>query len=317
MLRSVLSFRRFVALPAAVQPFAVLLRQFSTSSTDGATAASSASSSSTSQDETTHFGFKTVPKTEKAKLVGEVFHRVASSYDVMNDLMSVGIHRVWKEQFVGMLYPTPGMQVLDVAGGTGDIAFRVYESMRSLSPAPALSLSEPPTSKIIVSDINPSMLAVGKDRAIARGYLDKDGNKAQHGIDMEFIVGDAQKLPFADNSFDAYTIAFGLRNVTQTDLALKEALRVLRKGGRFMCLEFSHVHPLLQPAYDAYSFNVIPALGQVVANDRDSYQYLVESIRNFPNQEDLATLMRDVGFKGVTYTNFSFGIAAVHSGFKL
>jgi len=295
---------------------------------------------------TTHFGFQTVPAQQKQHMVADVFHRVANNYDLMNDLMSAGVHRVWKDFFMAKLRPTPGMALLDVAGGTGDIAFRFVESVKSTSPFPALSSPQSSTlSPVVVCDINASMLRVGQERARQLGYINSDvplydpsgiaaaataspdappfqktvlPTQALLTQPMNFVVGDAQELPFEDNSFDAYTIAFGLRNVTDIDKALREARRVLKKGGRFLCLEFSQLNnPLLQAAYDAYSFNVIPMIGQMVVNDRASYQYLVESIRRFPEQNLLCDMMREAGFKGVGYTDYTFGVCAVHSGYKL
>lgn len=286
-------------------------------------------------DETTHFGFQTVASADKAKMVGEVFNRVAQNYDVMNDLMSAGIHRLWKEQFINNLNPQQGMKLLDVAGGTGDIAFRFLEYTKSKSTPPAFAglLSPNRSSSVVVCDINPNMLNVGAERARKFGYVPA---KAEHITpvhylgdsriqsllssenQIEFVEGDAMNLPFPDNSFDAYTIAFGLRNVTDTNKALREARRVLKRGGRFMCLEFSHLeNALFQQLYDTYSFNVIPALGELVAKDRDAYQYLVESIRRFPTQPQLVEMMKEAGFGSVKYTNMSLGIVAMHSGFKL
>ena len=263
---------------------------------------------------TTHFGYRQVAVEEKHRLVGRVFDNVAGSYDLMNDLMSAGVHRLWKHQFVSALNPQPGMQVLDVAGGTGDIAFGILEALRTanLNSSALEPFPEADKSRVIVCDINPSMLQVGRRRAEERGFLGKEA--------LHFTVGDAQSLPFDSNSFDAYTIAFGLRNVTDIDIALQEAFRVLKPGGRFLCLEFSTLaHPLLQQVYDLYSFNVIPWLGQVCVNDRESYQYLVESIRKFPNQEQLKVKIAQASFDSslITFTNFSFGICAMHSAFKL
>lgn len=355
-------------------------------------------SSSAHIDRTTHFGYKDVPIDEKKERVGEVFTRVAEKYDLMNDVMSGGMHRVWKHEFLRMMNPQPGIAHLDVAGGTGDIAFGSLEMLQQpslreapfslpdpsqLLPAPLQALlpslphnplspflpssaglpklhqqhthtpaSAPPTasthehpdhphssssdagahahnqhlqqdqrgeheqtsklSAITVCDINPDMLGVGEKRAFDRGYLD-DGN-----VSMRFVEGDAEVLPFEDESFDVYTIAFGLRNVTRIDVALKDAYRVLKPGGRFMCLEFSKVDNfVLQKVYDSYSFNVIPAMGELVAQDKDSYEYLVESIRKFPQQEQLMRMMHEAGFRCNTYKNMTFGVVCVHSGFKL
>lgn len=253
----------------------------------------------------THFGFTSVPEGSKKPKVAEVFHRVANNYDLMNDVMSAGTHRLWKSQFISMLKPQPGLKLLDMAGGTGDISFGVIDAIRAHSGSTEQS-------SVTVSDINPSMLRVGEERAKDRGYF------AVPNVDVEFVVADAEQLPFEDQSFDAYTIAFGLRNVTNIDLALREAHRVLKPGGRFMCLEFSKVeNPLLATVYDAYSFNIIPTMGELVSSDRASYQYLVESIRRFPSQSDLVDKMKDAGFRCASYTNMTGGVVAVHSGFKI
>ncbi len=242
---------------------------------------------------TTHFGFKTVAEDEKSNLVRAVFDSVAPSYDLMNDLMSLGIHRLWKSEFVNMLKPRPGMTLLDVAGGTGDIAFRALDKGAG---------------HVVVCDINREMLSVGRDRAMDRGLVEG----------LSWVVGDAEKLPIEEASVDAYTIAFGLRNVTHIDQALAEARRVLRPGGRFMCLEFSRVVvPLLDRIYDTYSFSVLPWLGDVVAKDAPAYQYLAESIRRFPPQEELAGMMAEAGLSRPAWRNFTGGIAAVHSGWRL
>ncbi|MCT4682324.1 MAG: bifunctional demethylmenaquinone methyltransferase/2-methoxy-6-polyprenyl-1,4-benzoquinol methylase UbiE [Roseicyclus sp.] len=243
---------------------------------------------------TTHFGYQEVDETEKAGLVHGVFTNVASKYDIMNDVMSVGIHRVWKDAMMDWLAPRDGQRLLDVAGGTGDVAFRF------LKRAPGASAT--------VLDMTESMLIEGQKRAEAAQMADK----------LEWIVGDAMALPFEDNSFDRYTISFGIRNVTRIPDALSEAFRVLRPGGRLMVLEFSQIpNDGLQKLYDLYSFNVIPRMGQVIAGDRDSYQYLVESIRRFPDQETFATMIRTAGFEQVSYRNLSLGIAALHSGWKI
>ena len=242
----------------------------------------------------THFGFRTVAEEDKAGLVHGVFSRVASRYDVMNDLMSAGVHRVWKTAMMDWLAPRDGQHLLDVAGGTGDIAFRFLERA--------------PGARVTVCDMTESMLVEGRKRAEA-------GKLAER---LAWVTGDAMALPFADNSFDRYTISFGIRNVTRIPDALAEARRVLRPGGRLVVLEFSQIPvPMLQWMYDRYSFNVIPVMGQVVANDRDSYQYLVESIRKFPDQETFAELIRQAGFGRVQWRNLSMGIAALHSGWKL
>ena len=242
----------------------------------------------------THFGFKTVAEEDKAGLVHGVFSSVASRYDVMNDLMSVGIHRVWKNAMMDWLAPRNGQRLLDVAGGTGDIAFRF--------------LQRAPGAEVTVCDMTESMLVEGRERAEAGKYADR----------LAWVTGDAMALPFPDNSFDRYTISFGIRNVTRVPDALAEAYRVLRPGGRLVVLEFSQMPvPAMQWAYDRYSFNVIPAMGKAVTGDRDSYQYLVESIRKFPDQETFATMIREAGFGRVQWRNLSMGIAALHSGWKL
>ena len=245
-------------------------------------------------DGTTHFGFQTVPEAEKAGMVHGVFTRVANRYDIMNDLMSGGVHRLWKDAMMDWLAPRPGQRLLDVAGGTGDVAFRF--------------LKRAPGSSAVVLDMTESMLVEGRKRAEADRMADR----------LDWVVGDAMALPLPSNSFDVYTISFGIRNVTRIADALKEAYRVLRPGGRLMVLEFSRIpNDLMQWLYDRYSFNVIPVMGQIVANDRDSYQYLVESIRKFPDQESFATMIRQAGFAQVKYRNLTMGIAALHSGWKI
>ncbi|MGF1444755.1 MAG: bifunctional demethylmenaquinone methyltransferase/2-methoxy-6-polyprenyl-1,4-benzoquinol methylase UbiE [Pikeienuella sp.] len=241
----------------------------------------------------THFGYETIPEAEKAARVRGVFSSVAARYDLMNDLMSGGVHRLWKEAMVAWLGPRPGMRLLDLAGGTGDIAFRV--------------VARAPGAEVTVCDLTQEMLDEGARRAEARGI---------GGV--SWVQGDAMALPFADRSFDAVTIAFGIRNVTRPEQALSEAYRVLRPGGRFLCLEFSHVAPeALARAYDAYSFSVIPALGQAVTGDRASYQYLVESIRRFPDQVRFAEMIEAAGFSRVSCRNLSFGVAALHAGWRV
>ncbi|MDB5478658.1 MAG: Ubiquinone/menaquinone biosynthesis methyltransferase UbiE [Alphaproteobacteria bacterium] len=240
------------------------------------------------------FGYQEVDATEKTARVRDVFSKVAGKYDVMNDFMSVGVHRLWKRQFVRRINPRAAHKILDVAGGTGDISFLVYDTSGGAD--------------ITVSDINPEMLQVGQARAADHGLVGK----------LRWAEANAETLPFEDNSFDIYTIAFGLRNVTHIDQALREAFRVLKPGGKFYCLEFSK--PVIAPLrkfYDAYSFNVIPKLGEIVAKDRDSYQYLVESIRQFPHQQGLKIRLEDAGFKNVTFENLSAGIAAIHCGVKI
>jgi demethylmenaquinone methyltransferase/2-methoxy-6-polyprenyl-1,4-benzoquinol methylase len=255
--------------------------------------------------DSTDFGFRTVPTGDKKTLVRGVFDSVARRYDLMNDLMSGGVHRLWKAALIDWLNPRPGQHLLDVAGGTGDIAFRFLERTRPRNVAPG---DTPPAARVSVCDINENMVSVGRDRAIDRGLLG--------GID--WIVGDAEALPFASASVDCYTIAFGLRNVTHIDQALAEARRVLRPGGRFICLEFSKVSaPVLAKPYDVYSFEVLPRLGSWVAGDAEAYRYLAESIRRFPPQDELVERMRAVGFEQVKYRNLTGGIAALHSGWRL
>jgi demethylmenaquinone methyltransferase / 2-methoxy-6-polyprenyl-1,4-benzoquinol methylase len=245
-------------------------------------------------DKTTHFGFQDVPEADKAGLVHGVFSRVASKYDVMNDLMSGGMHRLWKDAMMDWLAPRPGQRLLDVAGGTGDVAFRF---LKRASGATA-----------VVCDMTEPMLIEGRKRAEAESLAQS----------LDWVVGDAMALPFAEASFDVYTISFGIRNVTRIGDALAEAYRVLKPGGRLMVLEFSQIpNDLMQKVYDLYSFNVIPAMGQVVAGDRESYQYLVESIRKFPDQESFAAMILGAGFGQVKYRNMTMGIAALHSGWKL
>ncbi len=245
-------------------------------------------------EKTTHFGTQTVLESEKAGKVRSLFGDVASKYDVMNDAMSMGIHRIWKDAMMDWLAPRPGQKLLDVAGGTGDISFRFLKRAGS-GHATVLDLTEP-------------MLVEGRKRAEA----------AQMADSLDWIVGDAMALPFEDNSFDVYTISFGIRNVTRPQEALNEAFRVLRPGGRLMVLEFSQIpNDLMQKVYDLYSFNIIPQLGQMIAGDRDSYQYLVESIRNFPDQDTFLSMVKTAGFDHAKYRNLSMGIACLHSGWKL
>jgi demethylmenaquinone methyltransferase / 2-methoxy-6-polyprenyl-1,4-benzoquinol methylase len=241
------------------------------------------------------FGYRTVAEGEKAGLVRGVFDSVARRYDLMNDLMSGGIHRLWKLEFIDRLNPRRGETVLDVAGGTGDIALGIVERTGAAA-------------NVVVCDITAAMLEVGRDRAIDRGVL--------HGI--EFLCGDAERLPIASASVDAYTIAFGLRNVTHIDAALAEARRVLKPGGRFFCLEFSQIaQPTLARLYDFYSFRILPQIGALVARDREAYQYLVESIRRFPAQQALIERIAAAGLERPRYRNLSGGIAAVHSAWRL
>ena len=247
----------------------------------------------------TSFGYRDVSPEDKAGMVGDLFARVADRYDLMNDLMSGGVHRLWKASMVDALAPRPGIRMVDVAGGTGDITFRVLERLKG---------RDGPPSAITVSDINPAMLAVGRDRAIDRNWLD--------GID--WIAADAECLPIESASMDAYTIAFGIRNVTRIERALAEAARVLRPGGRFLCLEFSAFKwEALKPLYDAYSFSIVPWLGERVADDREAYQYLVESIRRFPDQETFSGMIGAAGLSGVRCRNMSGGIAALHTAWRV
>lgn len=262
----------------------------------------SAEAETSGAEETVSFGYREVPRDQKAPLVRDVFESVASRYDMMNDLMSLGVHRLWKDAFVRLLDPQPGLRLIDVAGGTGDVALRVAERLAKPS---GTSGSD---GEIVVVDLTEGMLRQGRDRAIDRGFLEG----------LSWVCGDALALPLPPRSLDAYTIAFGLRNVTDIDRALAEARRVLRPGGRFLCLEFSHVVlPVLDRAYDLYSFQVLPRLGGVVAGDRDSYQYLVESIRRFPPQADLAAKLETAGFARARWRNLSGGIAAIHSGWRI
>jgi demethylmenaquinone methyltransferase/2-methoxy-6-polyprenyl-1,4-benzoquinol methylase len=249
-------------------------------------------------ENSTHFGFRDVPLAEKQRMVDDVFHSVAGRYDLMNDLMSAGMHRAWKDALVSRLRPPIDARkfaTLDVAGGTGDIAFRIVAAGGS-----GISIT--------VADINGDMLAVGRERAAAQGL--------DHAI--RFAEANAEALPFPDKSFDAVTIAFGIRNVPRIPVALSEMLRVLKRGGQFFCLEFSQVDvPGLDAIYDAYSFRAIPEIGRLVTGDREAYQYLVESIRRFPDRDAFSKLMRDAGFSRVSATPMSGGIVALHSGWKL
>jgi demethylmenaquinone methyltransferase/2-methoxy-6-polyprenyl-1,4-benzoquinol methylase len=241
----------------------------------------------------THFGYRTVAESEKAPLVKSVFERVARRYDLMNDLMSGGVHRLWKAAMIDWLNPQPSMRLVDVGGGTGDIALRFLDGGGG---------------SVVVVDINEEMLTVGRDRAIDRGRL----------AEIAWLCGDAERLPIADASVDAYTTAFCLRNVTRIPAALREARRVLKPGGHFLCLEFSRVAlPVLDRLYDAYSFTVLPALGRVVAGDTDAYRYLAESIRRFPAQQPFARMIAESGLQRVRYRSLSGGIAAIHSAWRI
>jgi len=245
----------------------------------------------------THFGFSTVPLGQKQGLVNDVFHKVAAKYDLMNDFMSGGLHRVWKDILVGMVKPSKinAFHHLDVAGGTGDVAFRIAEAGGY-------------STHVTVLDINGDMLDVGRERAQSLGYSDQ----------LDFVEANAETLPFENNVFDAYTIAFGIRNVPRMDLALKEAYRVLKRGGRFLCLEFSSVDvPVLDKIYETYSFTAIPAIGRIVTGDGQPYRYLVESIQKFPNAEQFQARIEEAGFKRASYTSLTGGIVAIHSGWKL
>ncbi len=243
----------------------------------------------------THFGFRKVSETEKDSLVEQVFSSVSDRYDLMNDLMSFGAHRVWKRLAVAYSGVRHNSCVLDVAGGTGDISLAIAKKLG-------------PTGTIVLTDINRSMLELGQDRMIDQGYLDK----------LQCVQTDAENLSFADDSFDCVMISFGLRNVTRIDAALQSMYRVTRCGGRLLILEFSKpIIPTLEKIYDRYSFDIIPRLGQWVASDRESYQYLVESIRKHPDQEALASMMAQAGFERVEYHNLSGGIVALHIGWKM
>ena len=247
-----------------------------------------------SEKKTTHFGYREVDADAKAGMVADVFHSVAARYDLMNDLMSGGIHRIWKRFTIELSGVRPGNSVLDIAGGTGDLAARFSRIVGS-------------DGSVVLADINASMLEVGRDKLLDGGY---QGN-------IVFVQADAQYLPFPDDSFDCITIAFGLRNVTEKETALASMLRVLRPGGRLLVLEFSKPdNELLSRAYDTYSFRVLPLMGRLVANDADSYQYLAESIRMHPDQETLKEMMEDVGFSRVEYHNMTGGIVALHRGIK-
>lgn len=243
---------------------------------------------------TTHFGYQTVDSDKKSSMVADVFRSVAGKYDVMNDLMSFGLHRIWKRFTISQANIKPGQRILDVASGTGDLA-------------KAFAKRVGPNGRVVMTDINEAMLNVGRDRMLDEGIV---GN-------IEFALADAENLPFPSNEFDLVTIAFGLRNVTDKLAALKSMYRVLKPGGKLLVLEFSHPkNKLINQAYDLYSFNVIPKIGKVVANDADSYQYLVESIRMHPDQEKLKTMMLDAGFEDVDYFNLAGGIVALHQGYK-
>lgn len=251
-----------------------------------------------SADHETSFGFKKVTPQEKSKEVDSVFKRVASRYDLMNDVMSLGIHRLWKHKLIEMIRPRPGMHLLDVAGGTGDIAIRFLNASKQYAPH----------AQATVCDRNEAMIVEGRDKALDAGIT--------HHLD--WVCADAAALPFDDQTFDTYSISFGLRNVTDIPSALKEAYRVLKPGGQYFCLEFSKVeNPWFQKAYEEYSFRLIPRIGAWIAQDRDAYQYLVESIARFPDQEELLGLIQTAGFQQTSYVNLSNGIVAIHSGIKV
>lgn len=246
------------------------------------------------EDKTTHFGYKTVNVEDKVGMVAGVFHSVAAKYDIMNDLMSAGIHRVWKRFTIEVSGVRKGNAVLDLAGGTGDLTAKFSRLVG-------------PEGKVVLADINDSMIRVGRDKLTDLGVV---GN-------VEYVQANAECLPFDDNSFDVVTIAFGLRNVTDKDAALRSILRVLKPGGRLLVLEFSHPeNPILQKAYDTYSFSILPKLGQLVAGDAESYQYLAESIRMHPDQETLKGMMQEAGFEQCDFYNMTGGIVALHKGTK-
>ncbi len=251
-------------------------------------------SSAPAQDDTTHFGYSTVAKGQKAGQVAEVFHSVAGKYDLMNDLMSMGIHRLWKRFTIELSGVRPGHRVLDIAGGTGDLTMKFSDLVG-------------PAGQVVLADINASMLEVGRSRLTDRGYA---GN-------IEYVQADAEHLPFPDNHFNAVSIAFGLRNVTDKDQALRDMARVLKPGGKLMVLEFSKpTNPLLSKVYDNYSFNALPLMGQLIAGDSASYQYLAESIRMHPDQDTLKGMMDAAGLVNTKYHNMTGGIVALHVGIK-
>ncbi|XP_054730748.1 2-methoxy-6-polyprenyl-1,4-benzoquinol methylase, mitochondrial [Anastrepha obliqua] len=306
---------KYGAINANCQKFLTQLRQKSTEAAAGPTTNFSGdknirpdSTQTSNEERTTHFGYQKVKESEKEQKVHKVFEDVASSYDIMNDAMSFGIHRIWKDTFMHHMFPLHGTRLLDMAGGTGDIAFRYVNQLLKLKNIGNRS------SHITIADINQHMLDVGKERA--KLYLPSIKNLPNFTMDWQ--QADAEQLPFADNSYTAYTIAFGIRNCTHIDKVLSEAYRVLQPGGRFMCLEFSHLtNDVMQRLYDLYSFQVIPPMGQILAGQWKPYQYLVESIRQFPRQEEFKRLIEEAGFDMVYYTNLTFGVVSIHSGIKL
>lgn len=251
-------------------------------------------------DNKTDFGFKRVNRKEKASLVGKIFSNVAKKYDLMNDLMSVGAHRIWKNKMVDEIEfcdQNQSYKIVDVAGGTGDIAFRITKKAQAKNV----------NAEIEIVDINQEMLDEGKARAVDFNLFNQ----------INFTISDGENLIFNDETFDFFTIAFGIRNFTNIDKGLQEAYRTLKKGGKFICLEFSQINNyFLQKFYDVYSFNIIPKIGEIVLKDKNSYQYLVESIRKFPRQDAFKKMIEDVGFKNVSYKNLSFGTVAIHIGYK-
>ena len=247
-----------------------------------------------SDQKTTHFGYQTVRTEDKVKKVGEVFHSVAASYDLMNDLMSMGVHRLWKRYTIELSAARPGQTILDIAGGTGDLTMKFSRLVGK-------------TGKVVLADINDSMLLVGRDKLLDKGYANN----------IKYVQANAECLPFADNTFDCITISFGLRNVTDKQKALESMARVLKPGGRLLVLEFSKpTNPLMQKVYDRYSFSILPLIGKFVAKDADSYQYLAESIRMHPDQKTLKHMMRKAGLEQVEYHNLTNGVVALHRGFK-
>lgn len=249
-------------------------------------------------EEEVNFGFQKVNINNKKSLVSDIFSSVASKYDTMNDVMSFGIHRLWKAKFCNKIDLSVNPNILDVAAGTGDIALRLKE---------IATIKQYNSTAITICDVNQDMLDIAKNRAIDKNFI--------KGLD--YVCADAQTLPFVENHFDYYTISFGIRNVTKIAEVLKEAYRVLKPGGRFLCLEFSKINPAFQQLYNFYSFKIIPNIGKLITNNADAYRYLVESINIFPDQQAFASLIREAGFRRVHYQSLSFGIAAIHSAYKL